>query len=163
MLNIKASFIAASNLLDEKPSEVFHRFKEGDVKFTIYRHKLNLLNVTGIKSSNELLRYKAMMQKRFNQELKVKIDCIFFSKKDTKIVDLMAMHTYLRENSEYFVNYNVELFPGMFLQPWDKKLPTILVFRTGSYTIMGGKSMEGIVKSEVFVKKLISLHEKIKV
>ena len=86
MLNIKASFIAASNLLDEKPSEVFHRFKEGDVKFTIYRHKLNLLNVTGIKSSNELLRYKAMMQKRFNQELKVKIDCIFFSKKDKKLL-----------------------------------------------------------------------------
>ena len=28
MLNIKASFIAAGNLLDERPSEVFHRFKK---------------------------------------------------------------------------------------------------------------------------------------
>ena len=48
MLNIKASFIAAGNLLDERPSEVFHRFKVDDVVFTIYRHKLNLFNVTGI-------------------------------------------------------------------------------------------------------------------
>ena len=48
----------------------------------------------------------------------------------------------------------------MFLQPLDKKLPTILVFRTGSYTIMGGKSMDGIVKSEEFVQGLINMFEK---
>ena len=54
----------------------------------------------------------------------------------------------------------MESFPWMFLQPLDKKLPTILVFRTISYTIMEGKSIDGIVKSEEYFQGLINMFEK---
>ena len=90
----------------------------------------------------------------------MRIDCIFFSKKDTTNIDLKAICRYLQGNCDYFFNYDVESFPGMFLQPLDKKLPTILVFRTGSYTIMGGKSIDGIVKSVEFVQGLMNMFEK---
>ena len=48
----------------------------------------------------------------------------------------------------------------MYLHPSDKVYPTILLFRTGSYTLMGGKSMKVIYESEHFVKDLIQKFEK---
>ena len=44
--------------------------------------------------------------------------------------------------------------------PKPKTYPTILLFRSGSYTLMGGKSLEAIFESERFVKSLIDEFEK---
>ena len=41
-----------------------------------------------------------------------------------------------------------------------KNHPTIALFRTGSYQIMGGKSLSLGYRSEVFVKRLIDRFEK---
>jgi TATA-box binding protein (TBP) (component of TFIID and TFIIIB) len=43
----------------------------------------------------------------------------------------------------------------MCFHPRNKTYPTILLFRTGSYTLMGGKSFDAIKKSESFVKMLV--------
>jgi hypothetical protein len=61
----------------------------------------------------------------------------------------------MQENKDYFVNYNIELFAGMYLQPVNKVNPTIITFRTASFTLMGGKSLGAVYISEQFVKMLI--------
>ena len=48
----------------------------------------------------------------------------------------------------------------MYLKPILAGYPTINLFRTGSYQIMGGKSIEKIMESKHFVKLLISKYRK---
>ena len=57
-----------------------------------------------------------------------------------------------KDDKNYFCDYNIELFAGMYLQSKNKFYPTMLLFRTGSYTLMGGKSLKFIYKREHFVK-----------
>ena len=90
----------------------------------------------------------------------MEIDNIFFSKKDNKNLDMYSLYNYLKENKNYFCNYNIELFAGTYLHPNNKLYPTILLFRTGSYTLMGGKRLKYIYESELFVKDLIQMFKK---
>ena len=48
----------------------------------------------------------------------------------------------------------------MFFHPRNKIYPTILLIRTGSYTLMGGKSVDSIIESESFVKMLLQKYIK---
>ena len=101
------------------------------------------------------------MEKRFHQKvLKVSIDNVFFSQKQHKNLDMCALYEYLRMNKNFFIDYNIERFAGMYLHPRLKYQPTIVLFRTGSYQIMGGKSLSLCYRSEVFVKRLIDRFEK---
>ena len=43
----------------------------------------------------------------------------------------------------------------MYLHPKDKQYPTMIIFRTGSFTIMGGKSLKAVYESELFLNTLI--------
>ena len=87
--------------------------------------------------------------------MKVRLDNTFFSKKDYKIINMLSLYNHLKENKDYFVSYNIELFPGMYLHPKDKQYPTMILFRTGSYTMMGSKSIKVVYESELFLKTLI--------
>ena len=90
----------------------------------------------------------------------VQIDNIFFSKKDNKNLNMYSLYNYLKENKNYFCNYNIELFAGMYLHPTNKLYPTNLLFLTGSYTLMGSKTLKYIYESEHFVKDLIDMFKK---
>ena len=87
----------------------------------------------------------------------MKIDNIFYSKKDKRNIDLEKLYYYMHKSEVYFVNYNPELFCGMFLEPYNKEQSTILLFRTGSYTFLGAKSMDDINNSNTFVNILINI------
>ena len=67
----------------------------------------------------------------------------------------MILKNYLQKNTEYFDNYNQELFCGMFLELYNKKISIILLFKTGSYTFLGAKSMREINDGEKFVNRLM--------
>ena len=71
--------------------------------------------------------------------LKVRIDNTFYSQKNYRNVDLNKVHTFMQVNKLFHVEYNSELFAGIYLHPKQKHYPTILFFRSGSYTMMGGK------------------------
>jgi len=75
-------------------------------------------------------------------------------------IDMKSLYSHVRENDLYFVNYNIEIFAGLHLQPKIKHHPTIVIFRTGSYQIMGGSSVNLCYKSELFVKNLIYRFDK---
>ena len=50
----------------------------------------------------------------------------------------------------------------MYFKPKKVNYPTILFFRAGSYSMMGGKCMTHIKSSETFVNKLIEKFDKMK-
>lgn len=161
--NIKASFIFIKDLM-KKESHCCKKinFKINNASFTIYKHTPSLLNVTGVKSMKQLVKYKTIMEDYYKQPIvKVRIDNTFFSKKDNKNIDIAKIYTYLKLNYAlcYDVSYNQELFCGMFVKPKDRTYPTFILFRTASYTMMGGRSADTISDTKQFV---ISLIEKFK-
>ena len=68
----------------------------------------------------------------------------------------------MQENEDFHVEYNIELFAGMYFKHKKVNYPTIEFFRTGSYIMMGGKIMTLITNSETFVNKLIEKFDKVK-
>ena len=157
--NIKVRFIFEKDVVINPNSQMI--WKNGKSTFSIYKDATKFINATGLRSLHEIEQQKLVMEKLFKQKIiSVKIDNIFFSKKDDKNLDMCSLYNYLKGNKDYFCDYNIELFAGMYLHPSDKVYPTILLFRTGSYTLMGGKSMKVIYESEHFVKDLIQKFEK---
>ena len=157
--NIKVRFIFDKDVIVKSKRQIIWR--NGKSTFSIYRGATNFINVTGLKSVQEIKQQKLAMEKLFKQNIiSVKIDNIFYSKKDSKNVDMGSLYNYLKGRKDYFCNYNIELFAGMYLHPSNKVYPTILLFRTASYTLMGCKSMKLILESENFVQDLIHMFEK---
>jgi|TARA_B110000977_G_scaffold184127_1_gene247453 hypothetical protein len=158
--NIKASFIFENNLIQHENKQVI--WKNGNFTFTIYKHSQQLVNVTGLKSAEEIEQQKSVIEEMFQQKVKkVRIDNTFFSKKDYKNIDMPSLYKHLKENKDYFVSYNIEVFAGMYLHPKDKQYPTMIIFRTGSYTMMGGKSLKIVYECEIFLKTLIQKYLKL--
>lgn len=158
--NIKASFIFENNVIQNGKKQVI--WKNGNFTFTIYKHTQQLVNVTGLKRAEEIEQQKTLIEELFQQKVKkVRIDNVFFSKKDYKNIDMCSLYNDLKESKDYFIDYNIEVFAGMYLHPKDKLYPTMIIFRTGSYTIMGGKSLKIVYECELFLKLLIQKHLKI--
>ena len=159
--NIKASFIFNQNLIEEKSGTEKFIFKEQNVTYTIYKHTPHLLNVTGVKSIAQLMNCRRDMEERFNKKIiQERVDNLFFSKKDNKNLDMDLLCHYLKGNELYYASYVHELFPGMHLLPKNKLYPTIVLFRTGSFTLMGSKDLDCIFESESFVARLIERFDK---
>ena len=130
---------------------------------TIYGHSQSMLNVTGIKSWSDMKETKMMIEKEFQVKvLHIRLDCCFFSHKGRTNIDMSQIYYHVRDNlkEKYIIDYNVELYPGMYLKPKLIGYPTITLFRTGSYQMMGGKSLKKIMESKQFVKNLISEYRK---
>ena len=157
--NIKVRFIFEKDVIVKPNKQIIWR--DGKATFSIYKDATKFINLTGLKSLHEIKQQKLEMEKLFKQNIiSVKIDNIFYSKKDDKNLDMGSLYNYLKGRKDYFCNYNIELFAGMYLHPSNKNYPTILLFRTGSYTLFGGKSMKLILESENFVQDLIHMFEK---
>ena len=158
--NIKASFIFENNVIQNGNKQVI--WKNGNFTFTIYKHTQQLVNVTGLKSAEEIEQQKTLIEELFQQKVKkVRIDNVFFSKKDYKNIDMCSLYNGLKETRDYFIDYNIEVFAGMYLHPKDKIYPTMIIFRTGSYIIMGGKSLKIVYECELFLKTLVQKYLKI--
>ena len=153
--NIKASFI-----LEDK-ADTSGISKQNNVVYTIYPHVKTLVNVTGIKSFEQLEISKKIIESKLKQKVvNVRIDNTFFSKKNYKNVDMVKVYKFMQNNSLFHVDYNIELFAGMYLKPKTSVYPTILFFRTGSYTIMGAKKKDILIECQTFVNKLIIMFNK---
>ena len=152
--NIKVRFIFEKDVIVKPKKQIIWR--DGKSTFSIYKDSRKFINVTGLKSLQEIKQQKLAMEKLVKQNIvSVKIDNIFYSKKDSKNVDMGSLY-----KKDYFCNYNIELFAGMYLHPSNKSYPTILLFRTGSYSLMGSKYLKFILESENFVQDLIYMFEK---
>ena len=158
MKNLKMSFFFQTPLIkqdESTPSKT--NFKRNRACMTIYKHKTNLVNVTGIKSVEEITTYRQLLEEEFQQPvIKERIDNMFFSHRDNKKINLHKIYYWVRENrKDYVVDFNEETFHGMYLKPRDRCFPTIILFRTGTYTMIGGKSLHLVYQSEDFVKDIV--------
>ena len=153
--NLKASFILKEKVsTTEKKKNV--TFKQDTFTFNIYRHSPYLVNVTGVKTFGRLKLARQIIEEKLQQSvLTVRIDNTFYSQKNYRNVDLNKVHEFMQHHDTFRVDYNVELFAGMYFHPKKKNYPTILFFRTGSYTMMGGKQWQILKDCERFVKTLI--------
>ena len=153
--NLKASFILKENVSIPVKVKNF-TFKHDEFTFNIYRHSPTLVNVTGVKCFERLKIAKCFIEEKLQQNVvKVRIDNTFYSQKNYRNVDLNRVYEFMQQNEKFHVDYNIELFAGMYFHPKQKDYPTILFFRTGSYTMMGGKEKKNIEECEAFVKNLI--------
>ena len=131
----------------------------GSVKITIYWHSPLLLNITGSKSMEEVKRIQNFIETAFNVQCKnLKIDNIFYSYKDYKNIDMSALYYHTRDKfkEKFVIDYNVELFPGLYMKTKFKGEPTLILFRTGSYTIMGCKSINQVNEYRMFIINLLN-------
>ena len=159
--NLKASFILKDKVLTtEKKKNV--TFKQDTFTFNIYRHSPYLVNVTGVKTFERLKLARQIIEEKLQQSvLTVRIDNTFYSQKNYRNVDLIKVYEFMQHHDTFRVDYNVELFAGMYFHPKKKNYPTILFFRTGSYTMMGGKQWQILKDCERFVKTLIETFDKV--
>ena len=112
--------------------------------------------MTGVKCFERLNIAKTIIETKLNQNVvKVRVDNTFYSQKNYRNIDLRKVYEFMQHNEKFHVDYNIELFSGMYFHPKQKDYPTILFFRTGSYTMMGGKQKKLLKECEAFVKKLI--------
>ena len=142
--NIKASFILEEEVATPSRNCIF---KRDNVVYTIYPHLRNLVNVTGIKSFQQLEIAKKIIESRLKQKVvNVRIDNTFFSKKNYENVDMVKVYKFMENNPLFHVDYNIELFAGMYLKPKTSDYPTILFFRTVSYNNNGCKEKRYIAR-----------------
>jgi len=153
--NIKCSLHSSKSIFEGK----LHKNKKyttsfGNATLIVYGHSPLLINITGLKSMKEIQTLKKYLEVAYNVKCSdVKVDNIFYSHKDCCNIDMNALYYHLRQHHKdnYVIDYNIELFPGLYMKSKTKGLPTLILFRTGSYTIMGCKSIEMLIKYKTFV------------
>ena len=155
LCNLKASFIFKKPVkTTKKCNNLIIRYSP--FTFTIYHHTPCLVNVTGVKSLDQLTLAKKIIERRIQHQVhNVRIDNTFFAQKNFGNIDLNQVYTFLKNSDTFYVEYHIELFAGMYLHPKKEHYPTILFFRTGSYTMMGGKQENILKECEQFVISLI--------
>ena len=153
--NIKCSVHSSKSIFEGK----LHKNKKyttsfGNATLIVYGHSPLLINITGLKSMKEIHTIQKYLEVVYNVKCSdVKVDNIFYSHKDCCNIDMNALYYHLRQHhtDKYVIDYNIELFPGLYMKSKIKGLPTLILFRTGSYTIMGCKSIEMLIKYKTFV------------
>ena len=153
--NIKCSVHSSKSIFEGK----LHKNKKyttsfGNATLIVYGHSPLLINITGLKAMKEIQILKKYLEVVYNVKCSdVKVDNIFYSHKDCCNIDMNALYYHLRQHHKdnYVIDYNIELFPGLYMKSKIKGLPTLILFRTGSYTIMGCKSIEMLIKYKTFV------------
>ena len=153
--NIKCSVHSSKSIFEGK----LHKNKKystsfGNATLIVYGHSPLLINITGLKSMEAVDTTRKYIEFVYNVKCSdVKVDNIFYSHKDCCNIDMNALYYHLRQHhtDNYVIDYNIELFPGLYMKSKIKGLPTLILFRTGSYTIMGCKSIEMLIKYKTFV------------
>ena len=162
--NIKCSLQSSKPIFDGelKRNQKF-KSRFGNTSLTIYAHSPLLINLTGLKSIEEIHSVRKYIEVVFDVKCSdVRIDNIFYSHKDCCKIDMNALYYHLRDKHKenYVIDYNVELFPGLYMKSKIKDLPTLILFRTGSYTIMGCKSIDMVIRYKTFIYNLFKLFSK---
>ena len=153
--NIKCTLQTSKSIFEGK----LHRNKKyksrlGNATLIVYGHTPLLINLTGLRSMKEVETTRKYIEVVYNVQCNdLRVDNIFYSHKDCLNIDMSALYYHLRQHHKdnYVIDYNVELFPGLYMKSKIKGLPTLILFRTGSYTIMGCKSIEMLIKYKTFV------------
>ena len=99
--NIKARYIFSKEIIKNLEAQIL--WKKDGLSFSVYKNASNFVNVTGLKSLQEVEHQRSLLEELFTEKIiVVKIDNIFFSKKDNKNVYKISKAL----NVESFVSYS---------------------------------------------------------
>ena len=160
--NIKCSLITNCSILEEKLQN-HEKYKTclGKATLIIYGHSPLLINLTGLQSMKEVESTRKYIEVVYNVKCSdLRVDNIFYSHKDCLNIDMRALYYYLSEHYKdtHLIAYNIELFPGIYMKSKIKGFPTIILFRTGSYTILGSKSIDEVSKYKKIIHELYKIY-----
>ena len=127
---------------------------------TIYNHSPHTIHVTGITMQQQLDEFLQYLLKNLKQTpVEYKVDNSMFSCKMDNSIDLMRVMDKMPKQAPYYCVYKRTIFPALFCKPKKafktKRYPTILIFRSGSFLLLGGTSVDIVRSAAEFVKTLI--------
>ena len=133
LCNLKASFIFKKPVKTTKKVNNYI-IRHAPFTFTIYHHAPYLVNVTGVKSLEQLTLAKEIIEKKLKQQVNnVRIDNTFFAQKNFANVDLKQVYAFLKNSDTFYVEYNIELFAGIYFHTKKRELSNNFIF---SYRIL---------------------------
>ena len=133
LCNLKASFIFKQPVKTNKKVLNFI-IRHAPFTFTIYHHAPCLVNVTGVKSLDQLTLAQETIEQKLQQQVDtIRIDNAFYSQKNFANVDLKQVYAFMKKNDTFTVEYHIELFAGMYFHPKKRPLSNNLIF---SYRIL---------------------------
>ena len=148
LCNIKVSASFKEPFYEKQKINKKVKQKVKNYTFIHYMHSPHSVNITGIRSRKEIEDAIQTLEKE-NDNI-----CI----EDNQIIKLGDITEFLSSVTNlYYVDYQPELFPGCFLKPYDRGYPTINVFYTSSFQLMGGKSFKKIEESMGIARQVIKL------
>ena len=160
LCNLKASFIFKKPIETSKKVNNFI-IRHAPFTFTIYLHSPCLVNVTGVKSLDQLTLAQEIVEGKLQPQVDhVRIDNTFYAQNNFANIDLNKVYAFMKNSDTFNVEYHIELFAGMYFHPKKEHYPTIIFFRTGSYTMMGGRKENILKECEEFVMSLIQKFDK---
>ena len=158
--NIKCSLQSSNSILEGKlKKNNKYKIYFGSATLIIYGHSPLLINMTGLKSMKEVDTTINYIEVAYNVKCSnLSVDNIFYSHKDSRNIDMNALYYHVRDcyRDTHFIDYNIELFPGLYMKSKIKGIPTLILFRTGSYTIMGCKSINQVKEYRMFIINLLN-------
>ena len=104
----------------------------GKATLIVYGHSPLLINLTGLKSMKEVETTRKFIEVVYKVKCSdLRVDNIFYSHKDYLSIDMNKLYYYLRDNykDKFVIDYNIELFPGLYMKSKKRGLPTIILFR----------------------------------
>ena len=159
LCNMKVSLFFEKDFFEKKScnEKIITKYKSWT--FTQYLHSPQHVNATVLKSSQDIKEIISLLEEQYdNKCTKYKVDSCMLSHKDRKIIKLEMVPEILPLVTEkFYIDFNPEIFTGMYLKPYDRDYPTILLFYTSSYQLIGGKSLEKIEESLAIVKQILCL------
>ena len=160
--NIKCTLRSSHSIFEEKlKKNKKYKISFANANLIIYGHSPLLINMTGLKSMKEVETTRKYIEVVYNVKCSdLRVDNIFYSHKDCLNIDMRALYYYLSEHYKdtHLIDYNIELFPGIYMKSKIKGFPTIILFRTGSYTILGSKSIDEVSKYKKIIHELYKIY-----
>ena len=158
LCNVKISLHFENDLFGKEKSnrKIFKHVRSWTI--TQYCSTPSHVHVTGIKSMSEIDDAVQVLESMYNQKcLKVNINSMLHSHKDTKNLKFdTILEQFDSKNGIFYIDFQPELFTGAFLKPYDRSYPTIILFYTGSFQLIGGSDFQKVQKSQKFVEELIT-------
>jgi TATA-box binding protein (TBP) (component of TFIID and TFIIIB) len=129
---------------------------------TVYKHSMRRLHITGICNKSDLHTiFDFVREVLKNVILTGSIQNSLFSFKNVnKNINFNFKNVMKFVNNIYNIKFNAEVFPAIFFRPILKfkkmGFPTILLFSSGSYVLIGGCRMKYIKKAHILVTNIIN-------
>ena len=156
--NLKVTITLKKKLLNyqfEKTHNIFKiKCENKFVTLTFYKNNPLTLHVTGLKNFHHLKIFLSQIKEFY---LSHKVDTVFFLEKTVHKHNLYYLAKDLKKKFHelYCIDYNAELFSGIFLKPKIKTYPTIIM-HSKSYIMLSRRTLFFVIEMKKKIDALLA-------